>query len=115
MEQSVMYQVMGDCLVVQMPRELDQHTADGLIQEMDFLLDSYGVHRLVFDFEDTEFMDSAGIGVVIGRSKKLKYIEGITYAVHMSERVERIFRMSGIDQIVQIIEEDKTDGKAMDQ
>ena len=109
MEQDFRYQVTGDCLVVQMPVELDQHRADAVIRELDFLLDSYGVHRLVFDFEDTTFMDSSGLGVVIGRSKKLAYIGGITYAIHVSDLIRRMFHAGGIDKIVQIMGEANAD------
>ena len=109
MEQDFRYQVTGDFLVVQMPVELDQHMADAVIRELDFLLDSYGVHRLVFDFEDTTFMDSSGLGVVIGRSKKLAYIGGITYAIHVSDRIRRMFHAGGIDKIVEIMGEANAD------
>ena len=55
------------CLVVYVPRELDHHQANRIRTETDLLIDTYHVRHLVFDFTETEFMDSSGIGVIIGR------------------------------------------------
>ena len=63
------YQLKEGCLTIQMPKELDHHEAGRLKMEADFLIGAYHVRRLVFDFRETEFMDSSGIGVIIGRCK----------------------------------------------
>ena len=59
------YQLKEGCLTIQMPKELDHHEAGRLKMEADFLIGAYHVRRLVFDFRETEFMDSSGIGVII--------------------------------------------------
>ena len=64
------------CLVVYVPRELDHHQANRIRTETDLLIDTYHVRHLVFDFTETEFMDSSGIGVIIGRCKNLGYSGG---------------------------------------
>ena len=52
------YQLKEGCLTIQMPKELDHHEAGRLKMEADFLIGAYHVRRLVFDFRETEFMDS---------------------------------------------------------
>ena len=98
------YSRRGDLLTVKMPKELDHHVASGLCTELDFLIDSYGIRRLVFDFENTEFMDSSGIGVIIGRCKNLGYSGGDVSACHLNERVDKIFTVSGLKKIIQVKE-----------
>ena len=58
------------CLVVYVPRELDHHQANRIRTETDLLIDTYHVRHLVFDFTETEFMDSSGIGVEKNHSGK---------------------------------------------
>ena len=73
-------------------------------QETDLLIDTYHVRHLVFDFTETEFMDSSGIGVIIGRCKNLGYSGGDVSACHLNERVDKIFTVSGLKKIIQVKE-----------
>jgi stage II sporulation protein AA (anti-sigma F factor antagonist) len=89
-------------LTVRMPREVDHHAAAKIRSEADQVIDLYPVRRLVIDFAGTEFMDSSGIGVVIGRAKKMGYRKGDVIAVNLSGRVEKIFHISGLDELIRI-------------
>ena len=80
-----------NCLRVYVPRELDHHEADRLKQEADFFIETGQVKTLVFDFAGTEFMDSSGIGVIIGRSRKMGYFGG---------RILKIFKVSGLHTLI---------------
>ena len=80
------------CLVVYVPRELDHPQATRIRR------------HLVFDFTETEFMDSSGIGVIIGRCKNLGYSGGDVSACHLNERVDKIFTVSGLKKIIQVKE-----------
>ena len=66
----IQYQLTEDRLTVMMPREVDHHAARHMSTEVDCLIDSWHIRTLVFDFAGTEFMDSSGIGVLIGRKKQ---------------------------------------------
>ena len=92
------------CLVVYVPRELDHHQADSIRTETDLPIDTYHVRHLVFDFTETEFMDSSGIGVIIGRCKNLGYSGGDVSACHLNERVDKIFTVSGLKKIIRVKE-----------
>ena len=91
-----------NCLRVYVPRELDHHEAGRLKMEADFLIGAYHVRRLVFDFRETEFMDSSGIGVIIGRCKSMGFSGGEVTAVNMNERVKKIFMVSGLQKLIRM-------------
>lgn len=89
------------CLIVYVPKELDHHEAGQLKMEADMLIETHRVKRLVFDFEKTEFMDSSGIGVIIGRSRNMGFYGGTVTARNLSGRMEKIFRVSGLHSLIQ--------------
>ena len=97
------YKIEDIGLAVWVPRELDHYHADILKNEVEMLIQVYHVRNLVFDFEDTDFMDSSGIGVLIGRSKNLGYSNGIVYARNLNRRVEKIFQASGLGKMIYIL------------
>ena len=92
-------------LYVHMPREVDHHMSDAVRQEMDRLFIIYPVRGLVFDFADTNFMDSSGIGLIIGRCKNLKFSGGQATAIHLNQQMQRIFKISGLHKIIKVEEE----------
>lgn len=94
------YELKAGCLTISMPRELDHHSAEQLRMEADLLIDSYRVRSLVFDFSGTEFMDSSGIGVLIGRCRNMNYCGGRVKAQHMNDRIQKIFRISGLHKLM---------------
>ena len=98
------YQVDGQTLIFYMPKELDHHVAKDLCKELDILVESFMVKELVLDFTKTEFMDSSGIGVIIGRGKLMQFRGGKIYASHMGKRVKMIFDSVGLGRMVEIRE-----------
>jgi anti-anti-sigma factor len=101
------YELENGCLTIRVPKELDHHCAIQLRAEADLLIDSYRVNKLVFDFAGTEFMDSSGIGVVIGRCRNMNYSGGKVVAENMNERIRKIFVVSGLHKLVQMKEGEK--------
>lgn len=98
------YQVEGQVLTYFMPKELDHHAAQRLCRELDLLVESHMIMELILDFEKTEFMDSSGIGVIIGRGKTMQFRGGRVCAVHMGKRVNMIFQSAGLGRIVEVKE-----------
>ena len=96
------YQVDGQVLIYEMPREVDHHVAKRLCKELDLLIDSNRVKELELDFRQTEFMDSSGIGVIIGRSKTMQFHEGELSVSNMGNRVHTMFYAAGLYKIVQV-------------
>ena len=99
------YQLEGPVLTYWMPKEVDHHVAKELCAELDMLVEAYRARELVLDFGQTEFMDSSGIGVVIGRSKHIHFFGGKLYVQNIGNRVETIFRSAGLFKIVQLKED----------
>ena len=91
------YQVQENCLTIYLPREVDHHNAEEIKREADAVIDRNHIKYVIFDFERTDFMDSSGIGVIMG---------GEVWAVHASERIKKILTLSGVTKIMQIYEED---------
>lgn len=94
------YEMKDGSLTIHMPKELDHHVAGRLRQETDFMIESYHVRKLVFDFDGTEFMDSSGIGVIIGRSRNIGYFGGEAVAINLSGRMKKIFMVSGLYKLI---------------
>ncbi len=103
------YQIEGAEMTYRMPKEVDHHKAVILRDQMDRLIEAHQIRRLVLDFSETEFMDSSGIGVVIGRAKTMKFYGGTVEAVHLGERIQKICRASGLHRMITIKEEDGND------
>ncbi len=98
------YKVSGQALHYTMPKDVDHHVAQGLCKELDMLIDAHHVKELILDFKQTEFMDSSGIGVVIGRSKTMQFHEGVIYVMNVGKRVDTIFKSVGLYKIVSVRE-----------
>lgn len=101
------YQVQENCLTIYLPREVDHHNAEEIKREADAVIDRNHIKYVIFDFDKTDFMDSSGIGVIMGRYKTVSLIGGEVWAVHARERIKKILMLSGVTKIMQIYEEEK--------
>lgn len=99
------YDTKTGTLRIYTPREIDECAASELRTEADMLIDNYQIRRLIFDFSGTEFMDSSGIGMLIGRSRKMGYSGGTVEAEHLSSRVHKIFSLAGLPKLITVIGE----------
>ena len=98
------YQVIDNCLMVKLPREVDHHQAKHISESADRMLLREDVQHVVFDFEETRFMDSSGIGIIMGRYRKISCFGGKVYAIHLDRQIKRIFAVSGLSRLVEIVE-----------
>lgn len=95
-------QKRGTCLVVHLPAELDHHVTDPIRLRVDKELESGEYRMVAFDFRNTTFMDSSGIGMIMGRYRLLGYMGGKVSAIHVSDRLLRIMQLSGIHKYIEI-------------
>ncbi len=93
--------IRGDTLTVYLTGELDHHSAAGVRQELDLLIRSSRARRLVMDLSELRFMDSSGVGVVIGRYNQMARRGGSLAVRKPSSQISRIFDLSGVYQIVE--------------
>ena len=97
----------ADRVTYLMPKEVDHHCAGQIIAELDALIEGCGVRKIVFDMKQTEFMDSSGIGVLAGRYRKISCFGGKVYVIHANRRIRKILEMSGIGDIVEMIDQEE--------
>ncbi|MCY6958607.1 anti-sigma F factor antagonist [Clostridium brassicae] len=97
---NVSFENKGDKLVVHMLGELDHHSAEEVRNKIDDRVEREKCYKLVLDFSGVTFMDSSGIGVVIGRYKKLLRSKGKLYITKVNGSVKRVFELSGMFKII---------------
>ena len=87
-------------LIVEITEEIDHHVVEKIRRKVDDEITRYMPRKTIFDFSRVSFMDSAGIGMLIGRYKMMKLIGGSLEVVNISKTVKRILEMSGINKII---------------
>ena len=107
MEDSFVYEAKGPTLIIHLPKEFDHHNCRNLRYETDLLMAENYVSRIIFDFTRTRFMDSSGIGVLAGRYRKISCFGGKVYVIHANRRIRKILEMSGIGDIVEMIDQEE--------
>lgn len=88
-----------DELVARLSGELDHHTAQGLREQVDSTVERLTPHHLRLDFQDVSFMDSSGVGLVMGRYRLMRSMGGTLTVSGMSERIGSMMRMAGLDKL----------------
>jgi len=101
MAEEVSYYMEEETLVVGLGKELDHHNAQNIREKTDASVIKGGVKRIIFDFSGTSFMDSSGIGVIMGRQKIMDSIGGKVFVRNMNREIERIFLISGLHKLVE--------------
>ena len=97
------WKVIDDCLCIRMPEEVDHHVSEVICRNADHVILESRVNQVVFDFEDTRFMDSSGIGILIGRYKLMSCFGGKVYVIHPDKQIRRMLEMSGMQKMVEIL------------
>ena len=105
------YQVQENCLTIFLPKEVDHHNAEEIRKSADSVIEKNHIKYVIFDFKDTEFMDSSGIGAIMGRYRMIQLINGEVWAVHTNARIKKILTLSGMTKIMQIYEEEQENGE----
>lgn len=100
-EEDVLYEVYQRCLIIKPAGELDHHNALRIRNEADKIIDRRNIKHIIFDFSNTSFMDSAGIGVIMGRYRKVIFIGGKIAVVNVGMSVDRILKISGLYKIIE--------------
>ncbi|MBH1940313.1 anti-sigma factor antagonist [Mobilitalea sibirica] len=99
-EEGTIYDIYQRCLVIRLMEDLDHHNAIRIREKADKLIERNHIKHIIFDFSGAGFMDSAGIGVIMGRYKKVIFIGGKTAVASVNSTVDRVFRLSGLYKII---------------
>jgi stage II sporulation protein AA (anti-sigma F factor antagonist) len=87
-------------LLVRIQGEMDMLVAEKLRKEIDRKLESKKICNLVINLERVSFIDSSGLGVIIGRYKKISALSGRMYIVGARPAVQKILMFAGINKLV---------------
>jgi len=92
--------IKQNTLVIHFNGELDHHTADWTRQSLDSVMLETRAAQVVLDLANLKFMDSTGIGVLIGRYKKMKERNVPIFISNPTNQAERIFKLTGLYTIM---------------
>lgn len=96
----IKFNVRDNTLIIKLGQELDHHNANFIKAESEKYICRYKIQDIIFDFAKTHFMDSSGIGVIMGRYKVIKGLDGKISVVNVNDTIERIFVISGLYKLV---------------
>ncbi|MEN1969103.1 anti-sigma F factor antagonist [Lentibacillus sp. N15] len=107
MSLKTMFDVKEDVLIVRLAGELDHHETENLRNEWKEMLYKNDVKHVVLNLEAVSFMDSSGLGVILGRYKEVLQLGGEMVVCSVSPAVNRLFEMSGMFKIVRLEENEQ--------
>lgn len=93
-------EIKNNDLYIHMIGELDEYSSNYIRMSLDSYFSKEKFNDVIFDFSKLEFMDSTGIGVLIGRYKLLKSKNKNIYIYNPTPTIEKIMKMSGIYEIM---------------
>ncbi len=93
----------GRVLTVQIAGELDLSTSPAFRNRIEEeLSQNQEIQHLIFDFKETSFIDSSGLGAILGRYKSMAQRNGKISAVNVPPHLERLFELSGLLKVMTI-------------
>ena len=92
--------VCKETLEIVLPEEVDHYVAGEIKKEADIKIYSGKIKNIEFDFSNTKFMDSSGIGMILGRYKLIKPLGGKITLTGVAGNVDRIIKLSGLYKLV---------------
>ncbi len=95
-------EIKQNALIVRLKGELDHHTADMVKARMEEAIESGKSLHIILCMKELDFMDSSGLGVILGRYKQVTSKGGKMVVCDVSPAVYRLFEMSGLFKIVSI-------------
>ncbi len=94
------YNTRARALVVHLDAEIDHHIAGAVRRDIDEAFLNTRANHIIFDFSCVQFMDSSGIGLIMGRYRLVAPLGGRVVLSGVSERMDRLMSLSGIYKLV---------------
>ena len=104
---NVKHFIESKTLVFEITEELDHHICERIRRRADYEIQRFMPRKVIFDFNSVVFMDSAGIGLVLGRYKTTNSFGGRMELVNVNEKIRKVFEMSGLLKIIPVIDDYK--------
>lgn len=90
-------------LIIKITDEIDECSVQKIRRKADYEIERYMPKRVVFDFNSVTFMDSAGIGLLIGRYKLANMMGGKVELTNLTQSVKKIFEMCGVLKLIPVV------------
>lgn len=94
-------------LVVRLDGELDVCGANEFRNSVDDALELTGAKHILLNMQGVNFIDSSGLGVILGRYKRIAQQGGKILVVHLAPQVQRIFELAGLMKILTIYQSEE--------
>jgi len=104
---SKMFIVKEDVLIVRLAGELDHHEAEILREQWQDKMYKNPIKHVILNLEEVTFMDSSGLGVILGRYKEVLQLGGEMVVCSITPSIERLFDMSGLFKIIRLEENEE--------
>lgn len=91
-------------LILKLTEEIDECTVQKIRREADYEIERYMPRKIIFDFNSVTFMDSAGIGLIIGRYRIANMLGGTVEIANVTDSVKKVIELSGLLKIIKITE-----------
>ena len=99
---SIQINVTGEVVTAYLFGEIDHHTAKSMRESIDTAIEMNMPSLLVLDFKDVSFMDSSGIGLVMGRYRLLQKTGSTLNLVNLPENIYKIMKLAGIERLASL-------------
>ncbi|MBM7646231.1 stage II sporulation protein AA (anti-sigma F factor antagonist) [Scopulibacillus daqui] len=100
-------EVKHQVLCIRLEGELDHHTAESLRNQVNDVLQKQTINHIILNLGELQFMDSSGLGVILGRYKQIASRGGEMVVCSISPAVRRLFEMSGMFKILRLEENEQ--------
>ena len=101
-------------LIFKIDEEIDHHSSEKIRKRADYEIQVHIPKKLIFDFQNVTFMDSSGIGMLIGRYKLVSMFGGKTAIVNVNEPIKKVLEMSGVLKLIPIEEIENIGGNNLE-
>ena len=99
MQKGIKFSEVGDTLVARPSGEIDHHIAKGMRESIDYMLFKIKPKALVLDFSEVRFMDSSGIGLIIGRRDVCESLNSEIHIKSAAPSIKRLLKLAGIEKL----------------
>ena len=96
------FEISGAVMTVHLPVDLDHPVSDSIRRETDRIIGQQYIKNMVFDFSETTFMDSSGIGLLMGRYRMMGMRGDCIQATGVNSYIEKLLHLSGVYKFVEI-------------
>ena len=100
MSLNINLEIKKDVLCIRLSGELDHHSADELRSQAFQAIEKNEIRHIILNLEQLSFMDSSGLGVILGRYKQIKQLQGEMVVCAISPPIQRLFDLSGLFKII---------------